>query len=181
MSIRILARLFSVITALTGLWLFAPAPAGADAVFVAATPAGQATVGGVVEQIQIVFNELVTEGDIVIEGPDGPIVLLDQTRDGQVISARFAPLSVEGRYSVTYSVVSADTDSVDGSLGFNYAADGPVPLPVSVPALQTGASPLLVGLVVIGLAAVAMLAGQTFLRTQRVRKVTSSDGVPFDT
>ncbi len=163
------------------LWLLALAsPAGADAVLVTASPADQAIVGGDVVEVQIVFNELVTGGDIAIEGPDGSVALLGQTREGQVLSARFEPLTIEGRYSIRYSLISADTDPVSGAIGFEFRADGPAPLPVSVPALETGASPLLVGAVTIGLAVVVLLAGQTFLRTQRVRKLTGSDGVPFD-
>lgn len=174
------SRLATALFALAGVLLLAPAPAGADAVLVATSPADQSIVGGTVGEIQIVFNELVTEGSITITGPDGPVPTLDQTGSGQVISAQFVALSVEGRYSVIYSVVSADADPVSGSLGFTYAADGPAILPVSVPALDTGPRPLVVGLVVIGLAGLAILGGQTYLRTRRLRELSRWDGLPSD-
>ena len=176
-----LFRLIAALAGVSGLWLLALAsPAGADAVLVASSPSAGAIVGGDVVEVQIVFNELVTGGDIAIEGPDGSVALLGQTREGQVLSARFEPLTIEGRYSIRYSLISADTDPVAGSIGFDFRVDGPAPLPVSVPAIETGASPLLVGAVTIGLAVVVMLAGQTFLRTQRLRQLRSSDGVPSD-
>jgi len=171
-----------LVIALAAIWFFAPAPVGADAVFVAASPASRSTVGGDVDELQIVFNEVVTGAVVSLEGPDGAIALADAVDEGQVITARFEPLSSEGRYVVRYAVISADTDPVDGAYEFTYRADGPPPLPASVPAIQSGGRSLTGALVGVAAVAVVAAAVQLISRTRRLRKLQSvNGGVPSDT
>ncbi len=165
-------------------WLaLVPSIAEADAVFVGASPASNSTVGGTVTSVEIVFNEIVSEATITIDGPEGAVVPDRIIDTGQVISASFAELTVEGRYVIRYVVISADTDPVEGAFAFTYREGAPAPLPVVAPALDTddGPSLRLIVIVVMGVSLIGVVAAQTAVRTRRLRQLTSPKGVPSDT
>ncbi len=171
----------STALAIVGLVLWWSSPAIADAVFVGASPASNSTVGGTVTAVQIVFNEVVTDATIGIEGPDGEVVPSDRVGSGQVVSASFPELRVEGRYIVSYVVVSSDGDPVDGAFAFTYKQDAPAPLPVVAPVLaEEGPRPILIVAAGAGLVLVSLVAMQTAVRTRRLRRLTSNEGVPSD-
>ncbi|MFW2380666.1 MAG: copper resistance CopC family protein [Acidimicrobiales bacterium] len=171
MTRRAVAVLVAVLVGLV------PAVASADAVFIGSSPAPQAIVGGTVDTLEVVFNEIVSMARLTIEGPDGTVEVKNQVTEGQVISVTFDELSAEGRYLVRYSVISADTDPVEGAFSFTYQMDGPAPLPVVAPALDTGSvstAPFVVAILV-GLAGV--LCVQIIRRSRRLRQLKSSEGV----
>ncbi|MGI9608717.1 MAG: copper resistance CopC family protein [Acidimicrobiia bacterium] len=171
----------SALPLIIGLLLLVQSPAAADATFVGASPASNATVGGAVSSVQIVFNEVVSQASITIDGPDGPLQLSALVDSGQVISASFAELSAEGRYVVRYAVISADTDPVDGVFAFMFRAGAPRPLPVAAPALADGEPDwLLVAIVAAVVATVVIVGAQTVMRSRRLRQLMSSQGVPSD-
>jgi methionine-rich copper-binding protein CopC len=168
--------------AIVGLVLWWSSPAIADAVFVGASPASNSTVGGTVTAVQIVFNEVVTDSTVTIEGPDGPVGLSELVDSGQVISASFPELRVEGRYIVRYAVTSADADPVDGVFGFTYREDAPDPLPVVAPALAEngGRDLLILAIIGAGVALVVFGGVQAVVRTRRLRQLSSSKRGPSD-
>lgn len=143
----------------------------ADAVFITGSPGPNSTVGSVVARVEIVFDETVTEASVALDGPEGRIDTDVVQPVGRVIVARFAPLSIEGRYIVRFRVTSADTDPVEGSYSFTYTTDAPAPLPAVGSALPAGGGPnswLWVGAAVVGIV-VAALAAQTLTGARRLR------------
>ncbi len=143
----------------------------ADAVFITGSPGPNSTVGSVVDRVEIVFDETVTEASVAVDGPEGRVDTDMIQPVGRVIVGRFAPLSVEGRYIVRFRVTSADTDPVEGAYSFTYNTEAPAPLSAVGSALRSGGrrNPWLrVGAAIVGVA-VAAVATQTLIRARRLR------------
>ena len=145
-------------------------PLGADAVFVSSSPAPRSEVGGSLSDVQIVFNERVTGAVLSVEGPEGAVGLDSVVDAGQVVSASFLPLKVEGRYLVRYEVISADTDPVSGGFSFTYRRGAPAALPVVAPALDDGSNRALWLIAGVGAVGLGLLATQTYRRARRLRR-----------
>jgi methionine-rich copper-binding protein CopC len=110
---------------------------------VGAEPGPGATVGGEIDEVAIVFPELMSPDEmfILVTDPGGnevPIEVpaaLDDRR--QVARVVIAPLDQPGAYRVDYRVSGIDGITTPGAFVFTFdpAADPPVPVPVPEPVL----------------------------------------------
>ncbi len=113
--------------------------AAAHANLLAASPAVGQPAGGVIERVQLVFDEPITELVPVIEGPDGaPVATTLVAITQQQFDLRFDPLEAEGIYRVRYAFLSLDGDRVELGHAFEFDPTAPAPLPISGPTLIAG-------------------------------------------
>lgn len=157
--------------AVVGLLLVGPlvAAAGAHASLVASSPADGQSVGGSMEQIDLVFNEAVNAPRVTVSGPDGAEVaaVVTQPSPNHLRITLASPLEIEGDYRVDYQLISADEDPLSLTLDFAYekGADPALPVVASVVAEAQGGGYAWFG--VGGLALVVAVLGLRFLRSSR--------------
>ena len=116
---------------------------------VGAEPGPGSTVGGEIDEIAIVFPEIMTGEDlfIVVTGPDGAEVPAVEAarldRDQQVARVAITPLTEPGQYRVDYRVAGVDGVTTPGAYVFTYqeGAEPPDPVPVPEPVLTTSSGP----------------------------------------
>jgi methionine-rich copper-binding protein CopC len=116
---------------------------------VGAEPAPGATVGGDIDEVAIIFPELMSpEGMfIAVADPQGVEVELrsDVTLDDndQVARVRIEPLTEPGEYRVDYRVAGIDGVTTPGAYVFTFepSADPPVSVPVPEPVLTAAGGP----------------------------------------
>ncbi len=165
---RALWRLF---LAIAGLLLVGPlvSMASAHAGLVASSPADGQSVGGLMEQIDLVFNEAVNAPGVIVTGPAGLLVdaVVDQPSPNHLRITLAAPLEIEGSYRVDYQLVSVDEDPLSLRLDFAYenGADPASPVVASVvsEAKDGGFAWIVVG----GLVLVVATLGWRFVRSRR--------------
>ncbi len=110
---------------------------------VGAEPAPGATVGGEIDEVAIIFPELMSPDGmaIAVSDPDGAEVpqLSSVTLDDneQVARVQIEQLTEPGEYRVDYRVSGIDGVTTPGAYVFSYepSADPPVPVPVPEPVL----------------------------------------------
>ncbi len=110
---------------------------------VGSEPGPGATVGGEIDEIVIVFPEIMTEDGMFIElsDPDGGEVAITEPAalddDRQVARVGVVRLDEPGEYRVDYRVSGIDGVTTPGAYVFSYepSADPPVPVPVPEPVL----------------------------------------------
>ena len=157
--------------AVVGLLLAGPlvAVAGAHASLVASSPANGQSVGGSMEQVDLVFNEAVDAPRVTVRGPDGGEVdvLVTQPSPNHLKISFVSPLTVEGSYRVDYQLISADEDPLSLTLDFAYehGADPALPVVASVVSEAQGGGYAWFG--VGGLALVVAVLGLRFVRSRR--------------
>lgn len=116
---------------------------------VGAEPGPGATVGGDIDEVAIIFPELMTPDDmsIVVSDPDGEEVTLrsDVSLDDneQVARVRIEPLTEPGEYRVDYRVSGIDGVTSPGAYVFTFdpSADPPLSVPVPEPVLTASGGP----------------------------------------
>ncbi len=116
---------------------------------VGAEPAPGATVGGDIDEVAIIFPELMTpEGMyITVSDPHGDevqarsAVTLDD--NDQVARVRIEPLTAPGEYRVDYRVAGIDGVTTPGAYVFTFepSADPPISVPVPEPVLTASGGP----------------------------------------
>ncbi len=154
-----------------GLLLAGPlvAVAAAHASLVASSPADGQSVGGLMEQIDLVFNEAINVPRVTVSGPDGPNVdaVVTQPSPNHLRISLVSPLEAEGSYRVDYELISADEDPLSLTLDFSYehGADPALPVVASVVdgAQGGGYAWMLVG----GLTLIVVALGLRFVRSRR--------------
>jgi methionine-rich copper-binding protein CopC len=143
--------------------------ASAHASLVASSPADGQTVGGLMEQIDLVFNEAVNAPRVTVSGPDGANVdaVVTQPSPNHLRISLVSPLEVEGNYRVDYELISADEDPLSLALDFSYenAADPALPVVASVVVEAQGGG--YTWIIVGGLTLVVVSLGWRFMRSRR--------------
>lgn len=162
-------------------WFVVPTSVGAHASLVASSPAAGQTAGGLLDHVDLVFDEGVTAAQVVVTGPTGHAVAaqLGQPALNHLRITFEEPLKVEGAYSVAYSLLSADEDPLALVLDFRFEADAGPALPVVARVVSSGGSggslaslPVVAGLTVLG--AVVALLGARYVLARRKLKQQSS-------
>ena len=143
-------------------FLMVAAPASAHAILLSMTPADGSLMMTAPQAVVLTFDAPIQSlGDaVVVTDPEGasvttgPPVILDAT-----VTQRLASLTVPGRYSVAYRVVSADGHPVERELTFYYrqrtgsatdlpAISGVSPSPTMAVAVVAAIALLVAGLVI---------------------------------
>ncbi len=154
--------LIAICAALTG-----AAPAQAHAELVSSSPLDGAMLTALPSTVELTFSEPVGRpADIVVLGPDGnPLSAGDVVTLDRVVSVTLGATgaAVDGAYTVSYQVTSADGHLITGTTAFMVHADGSSPIPAAGPSASgsvstTDADPLVVGALVLGLAAALLVA-----------------------
>jgi methionine-rich copper-binding protein CopC len=116
---------------------------------VGAEPAPGATVGGDIDEVAIIFPELMSPEQmfITVTDPQGAevqarsAVTLDD--NDQVARVRIEPLTEPGEYRVDYRVAGIDGVTTPGAYVFTFepSADPPISVPVPEPVLTASGGP----------------------------------------
>ncbi len=171
----VVARIACAIALIGALVGTGPNPAAAHANLLAAAPGPGQEVGGVVGRVQMIFDEPITDLEIVFTGPDGGVIETTLVTVGpQQFDVEFDPLQAEGLYVVSYTFVSLDTDFVTLGFAFSYAVDGPSVVPLSAPtvlAASDGPPTAVIVTVAVGAIAVGVLAGQLVRRRRALARL----------
>ena len=142
---------------------------------VGAEPAPGATVGGEIDEVAIIFPELMSPTDMYItvsdpRGAEVPLRSEARLDDGeQVARVSIEPLTEPGEYRVDYRVSGIDGVTTPGAYVFTFepAADPPVSVPIPEPVL-TASGPnwgaFALGLVAAGL--ILLVFSRNALRTR---------------
>ncbi|MCX6459286.1 MAG: copper resistance protein CopC [Actinobacteria bacterium] len=149
---RLLRRVTTAaLLCLVGLLLVATA-ANAHTTLVSMSPADGSLVTVAPEQVVLTFDNVIQAvGDaVLVTDPNGasvtegaPVVLDD------TVTQKLTPLTVPGRYAVSYRVVSADGHPVERALSFYYLQKtDPTPSPTPTPTSSSRGSPIVVWVVV---------------------------------
>jgi methionine-rich copper-binding protein CopC len=130
------------VVALAATPAIAHGPAGAE-------PAPGATVGGEIDEVAIIFPELMSPDgmSITVSDPEGAevrarsAVTLDD--DDQVARVRIEPLTEPGEYRVDYRVAGIDGVTTPGAYVFTFepSAAPPISVPVPEPVLTASGGP----------------------------------------
>lgn len=132
-----IVRRLSLALLVSALGLLAAAtPALAHAHLESSDPAEGAALAAAPSQVTLVFSEPVTlpEAPVGITGPDNAAWAVGQVAaSGPTVTAPVTPTGPAGAYVLTYRVISADGDTVSGSVNFTLATAPPPPTTTTVP------------------------------------------------
>ncbi len=145
--------------------------AQAHSSLVVASPSSMQTVGGTIERLDLLFNDGVGQAEMTLEGPGGIVIegIVEQLDDNW-LRYSIEPLTVEGRYVLAYSFISADTDPVSSAYAFTYEAAAHEPIPITSSELNLPAEGPGIVFWVGSFLAVGALAIGGGLAAERVRK-----------
>jgi len=137
----------------------------------AASPGPDATVGGEIEQIELLYDDILTTVGGTVTGPSGEPLGAEFIVDNQIraLIELAEPLSEPGEYTVRSEVVSVVGDEVDESYVFTYEPDAALPQLVFPPEDDSGSPVLFWTLVVTGAAVIVILLGRLFVSMRRLR------------
>jgi methionine-rich copper-binding protein CopC len=143
---------------------------------VGAEPGPGATVGGEIDEVAIVFPEIMSRDDmfITVSDPDGDEVALrsEVTLDDndQVARVQIEPLVEPGEYRVDYRVSGIDGVTSPGAYVFTFepSADPPVSVPVPEPVLTASGGPNW-GAFALGLVAAGLILLVFSMKARRAR------------
>ena len=97
------------------------APASAHTAMLRASPDRDATVGGSVRHVDLLFLERVTDASVTVTYNGVPVAGSTTVADGEVITFVLEqPLVDPGRYQVTYEMISFDSDFTTGGFFFTF-------------------------------------------------------------
>ena len=142
----------------------------------AASPGPEATVGGKIDQIELLYDDIITTVDGVVTGPSGEsldaeFVVYNQIR---ALVELVKPLSEPGEYTVRSAVVSIVGDEVDDLYAFTYQPDAAPPQLVFPPEEEAGSPWFLWTLIVAGAAVIIVLLARLGVSMRRLRESSPS-------
>jgi methionine-rich copper-binding protein CopC len=137
----------------------------------AARPGPGATVGGEIDQIELLFDDIVAEAQGTVTGPDGADLDAEFVIDNQirVLVELAEPLDVSGEYAVRSEVVSVVDDRVEESYVFTYDPAAEAPQLVFPPEEGSGSPWLLVTLIAVGVIVIVVLIARLVVSVRRLR------------
>jgi methionine-rich copper-binding protein CopC len=137
----------------------------------AASPGPEATVGGEIDQFELLFDDLVESVEGEVTGPDGVAIDAGFVVDSQirVLVELAAPLDQPGQYTVRSEVESAVGDQVSESYVFTFEPDAAPPQLVFPPEDDSGSSLLFWSLVAAGAAVILVLLSRLLISMRRMR------------
>lgn len=146
------------------------APASAHTKLLTSSPANAAALPAPPTQVTLTFNEAPRSvTSVKAQNTDGPLVATgDPVLNGSTITVSWPQDQAPGLYRLVYLIVSDDGDPVEGTLLFSYSAAPAAPATTSLVAAETHVPPVvstapemgriwMVGVVIVGLAALALL------------------------
>lgn len=140
-----IARRLSLALLVSALGLLATAaPASAHAHLESSDPAEGAALAAAPTQVTLVFSEPVTLPDAPVEivGPDNaPWAVGEVAVSGPTVTAPVTPTGPAGAHVLTYRVVSADGDTVSGSVNFTLTTAPAPPATTTTPPPSTSTTP----------------------------------------
>ena len=171
----------------------------------AASPGPDAVVGGEIDQIELLYDDIIATVGGTVTGPDGEVLDAEFVIDNQIraLVQLTEPLSEPGEYTVRSVVVSVVGDEVDEVYVFTYEPDAAPPQLVFPPEEDSGSPVVFWSLVAAGAAVIAVLigrrcrrraaapvdrgervevvpaVGQEAVRPSRCRSRPGSDATPF--
>jgi len=139
-----------------------------------ASPGPDATVGGEIDQIELLYDDILAEIDGTVTGPDGAELGAEFVIDNQIraLVELDEPLSVPGEYTVRHIVVSVVDDRVDDSYTFTYQPDAAPPQLVFPPEEDSGVPWLIWTIAVVGAIVIVVLIARLLLSMRRLRTPT---------
>ncbi|SNS85022.1 hypothetical protein SAMN04488107_4028 [Geodermatophilus saharensis] len=121
------ARLLATVVLVLGLLLAAPGTASAHTALRATEPTADTSVTTAPQAVTLTFSASVLGGEVTVAGPDGTSVGSGPVaHDGAVLTAPVT-LTAAGRHTVTWSAVSDDGHTLEGTFGFEFAPAAPIP------------------------------------------------------
>ena len=138
----------------------------------AASPGPDAIVGGEIDQIELLYDDIITTVDGMVTGPSGESLAAEFVVDNQIraLVQLAEPLSEPGQYTVRSAVVSVVGDEVDESYVFTYEPDAAPPQLVFPPEEDAGSPWLLWLLVVAGAVVIIVLLARLVVSMRRLRE-----------
>jgi hypothetical protein len=138
----------------------------------AASPGPDATVGGEIDQIELLYDDIITTVEGMVTGPSGQSLDAEFVVDNQIraLIELAEPLNEPGEYTVRSAVVSVVGDEVDESYVFTYEPDAAPPQLVFPPEEDAGSPWLLWTLIVVGAAVIIVLLARLVASMRRLRE-----------
>jgi len=137
-----------------------------------ASPGPGAVVGGEIDRIELLYDDIIVSADGSVTDPDGDE--LDATfvvdSDIRAVVDLAAPLDPPGEYTVRHVVGTADGDRVEASYSFTYDPAASPPRLVFPPE-DTGPPWLLWTVAVVGLIVIGVLGWRLLRSMARVRRM----------
>ncbi len=140
--------------------VLAPASAAvAHSGLAAASPGPGSVVGGEIDEIQLLYADIIVSIDGSVTAPDGNVVdaTFVMNSDIEATVELAARLDQAGEYAVRHEVLSVDGDPVDGAFLFTFDPDAPAPQLVFVPE-DDGLAWYVWAIIGIGLVVIVVLA-----------------------
>ena len=138
----------------------------------AASPGPDATVGGEIDQIELLYDDIITTVDGTVTGPSGESLDAEFVVDNQIraLVELVELLSEPGEYTVRSAVVSVVGDEIDESYVFTYEPDAAPPQLVFPPEEDAGSPWLLWTLIIAGVAVIIVLLARLAVSMRRLRE-----------
>jgi hypothetical protein len=142
----------------------------------AASPGPDATVGGEIDQIELLYDDILATVGGAVTGPGGDVLAAEFVIDNQIraLVELAEPLSAPGEYTVRSEVVSVVGNEVDESYAFTYEPDAAEPQLVFPPEDDSGSPVLFWSLVAAGAAVIIVLLWRLAVSMRRLRGSTPS-------
>lgn len=136
----------------------------------AASPGPEAIVGGEIDEIELLYDDIIATVGGEVTGPDGAQLEAEFVVDSQirVLIELAEPLDEAGEYTVRSGVVSAVGDEVNESYVFTFEPDAAAPQLVFPPE-DSGAPWLIWTIAVIGATVIVVLIVRLLASMRRLR------------
>lgn len=161
--------------------VLAPASAAsAHSGLAAASPGPGALVGGEIDEITLLYADIITSIDGSVTAPDGTVVDSTFVMDSEIEATieLSAPLDQVGEYAVRHEVLSIDGDPVAGAFLFSYDPAAPPPQIAFLPDVDDGGVAWYVWVIGgVGVVVIAVLAWR-LVRSIRRQRALADDSVP---